>query len=60
MSFVASIYDEYKDNWPEGSNFASASARGWRYFIFSPEFVPQVSTHAHEYFLSESLEFCKK
>jgi len=32
MSFlVESVlrgYHEYKDNWPEGSNFASASARG--------------------------------
>jgi len=41
-------YHEYKDNWPEGSNFASASVKGWRYFkidIFVPEFTPQISTH---------------
>jgi len=41
-------YHEYKYNWPEGSNFASASAREQRYFkidIFASEFTPQVSTH---------------
>jgi len=35
-------YHEDQDNWLEGSNFASASARGWRYFkihIFAPEFL---------------------
>jgi len=40
-------YHEYKDYWPEGSNFAPASARERRYFridIFAPEFAPQVST----------------
>jgi len=57
VSFVALIYHECKDNWPEGSNFASASARGWRYFIFAPEFAPQVSTHAHAKFLSRTREF---
>jgi len=56
-------YHEYKDNWPERSNFASASARGWRYFkidIFAPKFAPQASTHAHANFLSRSQEFYKK
>jgi len=55
-------YHEYKDSWPEGSNFASASARGWRYFkidIFAPEFTPLVSTHAHATFLCGSQEFIK-
>jgi len=55
-------YHEYKDNWPEGSNFASASARGQRYFkidIFAPEFAPQASTHTHANFLSGSREFYK-
>jgi len=55
-------YHEYKDNWPEGSNFAFASARRQRYFkidIFTPEFAPQVSTHAHAYFLSRNQEFYK-
>jgi len=35
-------YHEYKDNWPEGSNFASTLARGQRYFkinIFLPKFL---------------------
>jgi len=43
-------YHEYNDNWPEGSNFASALARGRRYFkidIFVPEFVPQASLYSH-------------
>jgi len=55
-------YHEYKDSWPEGSNFASALARGWRYFkivSFAPEFAPSVSTHAHVTFLSESQGFTK-
>jgi len=50
-------YHEYKDNWPEGSNFASASARGQKYFkidIFAPKFAPPLSTHAYANFLSES------
>jgi len=49
-------YHKYKNNWPEGSNFASASARGQRYFkidIFATEF-----THAN--FLSRSQEFYNK
>jgi len=56
-------YHKYKDNWPEGSNFASASARGQRYFkidIFAPEFTLQVFTHTCEKFLSGSWEFYKK
>jgi len=56
-------YDKYKDNWPEGSNFASASARGRRYFkidIFAPEFALPISTHARANFLSGSQEFYKK
>jgi len=39
-------YHKYKNNWPEGSKFSSASARGGRYLkidIFAPEFAPQVS-----------------
>jgi len=38
-------YHKYKDNWPEGSNFVSALAKGQRYFkidIFVPKFAPQV------------------
>jgi len=34
--FVALSYHEYKDNWLEGSNFASASARGWRLTSLHP------------------------
>jgi len=52
-----------KDNWPEESNFASASARIRRYFkidIFAPELEPQVSTRARANFLSGSQEFYKK
>jgi len=59
----SSSYYEYKDNWFEGSNFASASAKRQRYFktdILAPEFTPQVSTHAHANFLSGSWEFYKK
>jgi len=55
-------YHEYKDNWPEGSNFAFTSARGWRYFkidIFASKFAPQVSTYACDIFLSRRWEFCK-
>jgi len=51
-----------KDNWPEGSNFASASTRGWSYFkidIFAPKFAPQVSTHAHVNFYPEVESFTK-
>jgi len=43
-------YYKYKDNWLEESNFASASARGQRYFkidIFAPKFAPQISIHVH-------------
>jgi len=50
-------YHKYK---PAGSNFASASARGQRYFkidIFSPEFAPPISTHERTNFLSGSQEF---
>jgi len=46
-----------KDNWLEGSNFASASARGWRYFkidIFAPKFASQVSTHGRANFFRKS------
>jgi len=50
-------YHKYKDNWPEGSSFASTSHR---IYIFTPEFTPQVSTHACTNFLSESREFYKK
>jgi len=57
---VASIHHKYKDNWPEGSNFDSASAREWRYFIFAHKFTPQVSTHALAKFLYGSREFYKK
>jgi len=63
---VASVlrgYHEYKDNWPEESNFVSASAKGQRYFkidIFTPKFTPPVSTQAHANFLSISSEFYKK
>jgi len=56
-------YHEYKYNWPEGSNFASTSARRWRYFkidIFAPEFATQASTHTCENFLFGSQEFYKK
>jgi len=59
---MASSYHEYKDNLPEGSNFASASARARRYFkivIFAPKFAPQVSTHVSAKFLSASWEFYK-
>jgi len=44
-------------------NFASASARGQRYFkkdIFALEFASQVSTPAPANFLSRSQEFYKK
>jgi len=54
---ILQSYHVYKDNCPEGSNFTSASARGWRYFkidIFAPEFTPQVFTHTREKILSES------
>jgi len=60
MSSVESVlrgYHEYKDNWPEGSNFASASGRGQRYFkinIFAPKFTSQVSTHAVQTFYPKS------
>jgi len=57
VSFVALIYHEFKDNWPKGSNFASASARRRRYFIFGPEFEPQVFTHTHAIFLYEVKSF---
>jgi len=43
-------------------NFASASTRGRRYFkngIFTPKFVPQVSTHAHANFYLEVKSFTK-
>ena len=56
-------YHKYKDNWPEGSNFASTSARGWRYFkidIFAPEYASQVFTHECANLLSGSPEFYKK
>jgi len=56
-------YHEYKNNWFEESNFASASTTGWRYFkidIFAPKFIPQVSTHTRANFLSGSREFHKK
>jgi len=56
-------YHEYEDSWPEGSNFASAFARGWRHFkidIFAPKFAPPISTHARANFLSGSQEFYKK
>jgi len=51
--FVESVlqgYHKHKDNWPEGSNFASASARGQRCFkinFFAAEFTPQVSLFMH-------------
>jgi len=51
---------EDKDSEPAGSNFASASARGRKYFkidIFSTEFAPPISTHACANFLSGSQEF---
>jgi len=51
-------YHEYKDNWPEGSDFASASARGQRYFKIDI-FAPQVSTHTCANVLSRSREFYK-
>jgi len=60
---VLQDYHKYKDNWPEGSSFASASARAQRYFkidIFAPKFAPQVSTYACQNFLSRSREFYKK
>jgi len=48
-------YHKYKDNWLEESNFASASARRWRYYkidIFTPEFAPQVLlTHVQTFCL---------
>jgi len=56
-------YHEYKHNWSEGSNFASASAKGQRYFkidIFAPKFTPQVSALTCANFLSRSWEFYKK
>jgi len=65
MSLVESVlrgYHEYKDNWPEGSNFASASARGQRYFkigILATEFASQVSTYAMQTFYPEVECFTK-
>jgi len=56
-------YFEYKVVSPEGSNFASASARGQRYFKinnFAPEFASPIYTHACANFLSGSREFYKK
>jgi len=47
-------YHKYKDSYPKGSNFASASARVRRYFkidSFAPEFASSISTHTRVYFL---------
>ena len=54
---------EYKDNWPEGSNFASASARGQRYFkidIFTPKSTPQVLLMHMQTFYPEVKRFKQK
>jgi len=56
-------YYKYEDSWPEGSNFASVSARGQRYFkidIFASMFAPPISTHTRANFLSGNQEFYKK
>jgi len=55
-------YHEYKDSYPEGSNFASASARGRRYFeidSFAPEFALPISTYACANFYLKVQSFMK-
>jgi len=60
---VLQAYHEYKDNWPGRSNFASASAKGRRYFkidILMPEFAPQVSLLMHVQTFYPEVESYKK